>query len=361
MSADCRDIFPVVIGKSWRADGEFCLRLRRKPWSVQVRSSKGDNNMLHKCIYMTLICSALLVMSSSAQQSVFTHVNTRFPKSLAYADADRRMIVKDVDLVFDDGTRRLSTRGETNAVDISYDQITKVVFDVNTHMRGMSLASALTAGSIVGHKLATAQVNDYWCYIEYKATDGATHKYLMEIDKQHSAEVLSKLQSLFPNRVVVADVENYGELDKDMLPERKQKFKLDVQKDEHPLPEARPDKALVVVVCPAPNSHGAGSRLMKVRFHANGRVVAVNGWGGYSYLYLPPGEYLIGSELGIKARGGKARFEAGKEYYFFQDPQDAGLSRHSKELVMYEIEGSFHSLWQRSSPGEPATAAEMMK
>ena len=47
------------------------------------------------------------------------------------------------------------------------------------------------------------------------------------------------------------------------------------------------------------------------------------------------------------------RLEAGGDYYFFQNIFDGyrtGLSRQAKEIVMYEVEGSYHSDWKRKTP-----------
>jgi hypothetical protein len=53
------------------------------------------------------------------------------------------------------------------------------------------------------------------------------------------------------------------------------------------------------------------------------------------------------------ASGFRMKLEAGKDYYFLQDTfmgawkARTTLSRHSKELVMYELSGTHYSDWKR--------------
>ena len=114
------------------------------------------------------------------------------------------------------------------------------------------------------------------------------------------------------------------------------------------MPEIKPDKALVVILCPAlPGTVGGDV----FKFHANDHVIAVNVLGTYSFVYLDPGKYLLVSELG-NANGFEMNLEAGKDYYF-QENIFAGwkakthLTRNSKELVMYRLEASYLSDWVR--------------
>jgi hypothetical protein len=291
----------------------------------------------------------------SAEQVVFDKVKTRFSKS----DEDHRMVDKDADLIFDDGARHLIVRGEYRPLDISYESVQKVVFDLSTHMRGGGMSQVV--GGMVGAAMAAEHVQDYWCYFEYQDKDGTAKKYLLEIDKEHSAQVIDKMKSLFGERVLMADFEQYPDLDKHTLKDLDSKHDFDKEKKERPMPAVRPGKALVVVVCPSLAARYSGKGI-QFKVHANDRVIAVNKWGTYSYAYLPPGEYVIASQS-ENARGGRVTLEAGKEYYFFQDTfmgtwkAKTGLSRHSKELVLYELEGVYYSDWKRTSPGDPQNAA----
>ncbi|HSE50220.1 MAG TPA: hypothetical protein VLA96_13520 [Terriglobales bacterium] len=282
-------------------------------------------------------------------------MKTRFYKS----DKDRRMVDKDAELVFDDAERRLIVRNGDRPLNVGYDDVQKIVFDVSYHMRGGGMSQVV--GGMVGAAMASAKVNDYWCYLEYRDKDGSTRKYLLEIDKDNAEAVLEKVKALFPERQMMADYEQYPELDKKMLNDLDSKHDFDNEKQDRPLPVPRADKALVVVVCPSLAARYAGKGI-QFKFHANDRVVAVNKWGTYSYAYLDPGEYVVASQS-ENAGGGKVKLEAGQEYYFFQDTfmgtwkAKTGLSRHSKELVMYELEGTYYSDWKRKSSGDPQSAA----
>lgn len=71
-------------------------------------------------------------------------------------------------------------------------------------------------------------------------------------------------------------------------------------------------------------------------------------------MYLDPGDYLLVSQA-ENASGVRMRLEAGAEYYFLQDTFMGAwkgrtqLTRHSKELVMYELNGADYSAWSRTS------------
>jgi len=311
--------------------------------------------MVRRCFLTALLCLFASVGLLQAQQATFNKVKTRFFKS----DSDRRMVDKDAELVFDDAQRRLIVRNGDRPLNIGYDDVQKIVFDVSYHMRGGGMSQVV--GGMVGAAMASAKVNDYWFYLEYKDKDGSSRKYLLEIDKDNAEAVLEKVKTLFPERQMMADYEQYPELDKKTLNDLESKHDFDKEKQDRPLPAVRADKALVVVVCPSLAARYAGKGI-QFKFHANDRVVAVNKWGTYSYAYLDPGEYVVASQS-ENAGGGKVKLEAGQEYYFFQDTfmgtwkAKTGLSRHSKELVMYELEGTYYSDWKRKSSGDPQSAA----
>lgn len=73
--------------------------------------------------------------------------------------------------------------------------------------------------------------------------------------------------------------------------------------------------------------------------------------GTYNFAYLDPGDYLLVSQT-ENASGFHITLEAGKDYYFFQDTflgswkNATGLSRHSRELTLYEVEGAYWSDWK---------------
>ena len=106
-----------------------------------------------------------------------------------------------------------------------------------------------------------------------------------------------------------------------------------------------------MVVCPplAARFEGMG---YQNKLHANDQVVAINRMGTYSFAYLDPGEYLLAAQT-ENASGFRMKLEAGKDYYFLQNvfmgawKNRTTLSRHTKELVMYELQGAYFSDWKR--------------
>jgi len=282
-----------------------------------------------------------------AQQAVFEKVKVRFNRS----EEDRRLVDKKADLILDESSQRLVVKSEHKPLDIACDKVQKIVFDVSTHMRGGVLGDIL-AGGAVGAALTATHVSDYWCYIEYKAQDNSVRHYMLEIDKESSPKAIEKMQGIFGDRVVIAEFEEKGEkIDKKTLKDLQSKHKLKIDKKNHPMPEIKADKALLVVVCPplAARKAGKGSQM---KLHADDLVVAVNKQGTYSLVYLDPGEYLLVSQAG-NANGFRMKLEAGKDYYFLQNvfsgrwKETTSLSRNTKELVMHELSGAWFADWER--------------
>ena len=84
-------------------------------------------------------------------------------------------------------------------------------------------------------------------------------------------------------------------------------------------------------------------------------MIAVNEPGTYSFAYLDPGEYVLASQA-ENANGFKMVLEAGRDYFFFQNAltgifkNRTVLSRNAKEIVMYEVQGSYYSSWKQKTP-----------
>lgn len=291
-----------------------------------------------------LFLSLCFTLLASSQPTSFSKVKVRFSKP-----ADRRMIDKDVDLTFDDAAKLLITRGEHNPISVPYAEVQKVIFDVSRHMRGGAMSQVV--GGLVGAAMASQRVNDYWMFVEYKDKDGNTKPYLMEIDKDNAEQVIKIAQAAFGERVrVTAFTEIAQDIEKNTLKDLQSKHEMEPNKKDHPLPESKSDKALVVVVCPALAARYAGKGI-QFKFHANDKVATVNKWGTYSFVYLDPGEYTLASQS-ENASGLKIKLEAGQDYYFMQNTfmgawkARTGLSRQSKELVMYEVDGAYYSDWK---------------
>jgi hypothetical protein len=285
------------------------------------------------------------------QKTVFDSVKIRRHRS-----AEKRVLVDKIGtLTWDDADRKLTFKSDAgDSIEAGYDDIEKVVFDSATHMRGGALAQVIQAapfaGPIVGAAIAGAHVHDYWLYLEYKS-HGQNEFVLLVVPKDYSARAIDKAISTFGSRVTVADFPEKGVVvKKDDLKAVNSKQKLRIDKQNHPLPEVKSDKATVVVVCPPLAARDAGKG-NQFKLDANDRVVAVNRMGTYSFAYLDPGKYRLVSQA-EDANGFEMELEAGHEYFFLQNAfqgvfrWETALSRNSPEVVMYLAGGSYLSDWK---------------
>ncbi len=300
---------------------------------------------------VALLCAMgvlLAAVPASAEHAVFSNVKIRAARSAQ----DRRLIDKVATLTLDDATRKLTVvqeGGSDRNLNVGYDDVQKVIFDVTTHMRGGALSQMV--GGLAGAAIASKHVNDYWCYLEYKKPDGSTAPYLIEVKKESSEQVIAKMKATFGDKVTVAEFpEQAEEVDKSQLKALQTKHEQKPNHEQHPLPELKADKALVVVVCPplAARYEGKGNQF---KLHANDEVIAVNKMGTYAFAYLDPGKYKLVSQS-ENASGFDITLEAGKGYYFLQNvfmgawKAKTGLTRNTKGLVMYEVNGAWYSDWK---------------
>jgi hypothetical protein len=278
---------------------------------------------------------------ASAQPVIFKDAKIRFNRSAA----DRRLVDKAANLVFDDGTHHLTVKSSEKPVTIGYDDVRKVVFDVTTHMRGGALGELI--GGVTGALIQAKHVNDYWFYVEQK--DGA--RTVLEIPKEFSLAVMEKAKSVFGDRVSEYETRQGDKVEKETLKDLQSKHSLTRDKKQHPVPELKPDKALVLVVCPPLAARNAGHG-NQFKLHANDKVVAVNIMGTYGFAYLDPGAYLLASQA-EDANGLNMNLEAGKDYYFLQNTfmgawkARTSLSQQSKEIVLHEMSGADYADWKR--------------
>jgi len=323
-------------------------------------------------------CSAgvalLLAQPAWSQRAVFSGVQIRFSKS----GKDRKLIESSGSLIFDDTLRKLIVKSSEKPLELGYDDVTQVVFDKTRHVRGASpkkhiglgtLTNIVKEGGPLGQVIGGAAdaglearremaVTDYWMQIEIKMPGGSIRPALLEISKDDSDRVMAKAQMLFGNNVHITDFPELGkDIEKKTLKDASTKHTVKVDRINHPDPQIRPDKALIVVACP--NVPVTGSSRGQFKLHAGDSVIAVNEPGTYTFAYLDPGEYEIVSQAGYlagNANGFKMKLEAGGDYYFFQNVVTGGLgyktvlSRNAKEIVMYEVQGSYYSDWKRKTP-----------
>ena len=249
-------------------------------------------------------------------------------------------------LSFDDDSQKLTFRsGAGDQFAIPYSDITKVVFDTDTH----------------GTWIASVHVHDRWLYLEYRQGNHS-EKVLLVLPRAIYDQATAKSQSLFGERVTIANylekgesiVDKDGDLDKGRIPDWKSKYSIKLNRTAHPLPEAKSDKATIVIVYPplAARTTGRGG---ESKLHANGKVIAVNEMGTYSIAYVDPGKHSLITQSD-NADGFEMDLEAGKTYYFIQEMVMGAfgriltmLSRNSSEVVMYLADGAYLSDWKRKN------------
>lgn len=268
---------------------------------------------------------------------------------LTFEDTDRKFMFE----------KRREDRLDTPAkVEVPYDTGTKVVFEVTSHMHGFPLAwtpfaaaGAGLGGLIVTSAVARQHASDSWFYVEYTSAEENV-QVLFEVPKDSSQGVISKASSLFGSKVSITQFREEGEpVEPQNLPDFKAKHLLHIDKQNHPVPEPKPDKATVVVVCPPVSSHDSGKG-NQFKLHANDRVIAVNKEGTYSFAYLDPGKYQLVSQS-ENANGFEMELEAGKTYYFLRNTfqgffkYHTVLSHNSPELVNFLMTGTYFSDWSR--------------
>jgi hypothetical protein len=191
-------------------------------------------------------------------------------------------------------------------------------------------------------------------YLEYKKPDGTTAPFVFNVGKDTVPFALKRIHAAFGERVQFgAFAEVPQKLKKDEFKSAKAKYEVRATTEKPPIPELRPDKALVVIACPARDLGAVPTDKWSPvagRIVVNDEVVAVNGPGTFTYLFLDPGEYLLVSIV-QNAVGLGMKLEAGKDYYLIQQMYIAGnvhslLTRHSKELVVYEMNDLLWPEWR---------------
>jgi len=215
------------------------------------------------------------------------------------------------------------------------------------------MAGGLLFGNAIATSIDKPFDNDHFVVLEYKQPGGGTASYGLVVQQKAVPAALPAIKSAFGDRVVVpAFSEKAEQVEKDTLPAAQARFRQKNTDKRLPMPELRPDKALVVVVTPSTimRRFGPEKSYGIAVLHANGVPVGVSCPGCYLFFYLDAGEYALISQT-YDAVGLRMKLEAGKEYYLTQTLYAKGirlrsfLTRHSKELVMYEVSGSLWSDW----------------
>ncbi len=301
-------------------------------------------------IAFVLGCVSIL---DAAQPSTEFKIWVRFSKS----GENRGMDSQNALLFINEQAAKLEVRHKTHPLSVKIADIQKVIFEVSHHMRGGLGLALLGATAPATWEAYTGGVYDFWCLVMYNNSDGQVVPYLMELRKGEAGRILNRMRSLLGDRVELAEFpEKEADIEKDSLKDIGSKQDMDVDEVNHPIPEIRPDKALLVVVSPPfPTGGRREPNIFQQKLHANDQVVAINKMGTYSFCYLDPGEYRLVSQA-TNATGFSMKLEAGKDYYFFQNTYlnisflvtvKTSLSRQTKELALYEVNGANLSVWKK--------------
>ena len=251
----------------------------------------------------------------------------------AASPKDTKLIAYTGELTLDDAGRAFTVRMDKpvrRVVTISYADVLKVIADAD--------ASPPVPGS-------NEIERRYWLYFERKP--GANpERFVVEMG-QDGADFLTKTRPLFGDRLQEMDFPLGLELlDFSSITDLNLNYSVRLRRPNPPFPPIPKGRALIVVVCPGVED----AKKQPINLDANGRVVAVNEAGTYSFVNLDPGEYTLVSQAG-NARSMRVKLEPDKAYYFFQDlieeGQKTGLSMHSKEVALFEIAGASYSDWRR--------------
>ncbi len=278
-------------------------------------------------------------LAACAQQVIFPDVKVRFSRA-----KDRLLVEKGADVVFDDARKRLIVKSSDQPAEIPYENVKRI--QLERSIRGTDPSLAIALGGVIGAAIHDDTKLASWAYIE-----GEGRPLLLLVGKDSTTRFRDKAREVFGDRVVaVSFPEVAAKFEKSTLREAKVEYDVRADKQQHPMPELRDGKALVVVACPPINTRYAGKGNAKL--YVDDNVVAANEMGSCTFFYVDPGEHTLVSEMG-NASALRMTFEAGKDYYFLQNtsvgwtsPQTL-LSRQSKELVMYEVEGSHFASWKK--------------
>lgn len=311
---------------------------------------------------MNVVTAAMLglAVSAAAQPATFTDVKVRFVEP-----GQREMKEKDAQLAFDHTAKRLRVTSKERPLDVAYDDVREVVVEVDTLGRkagfGASLVGTIAGGVLLGDAITTQLDKpfdgDHFVHLTHRKSDGTEATYGLVVGQASVPPAMAALQRAFGSRVQVPSfVERMEVADAKTFKSDKSKLRYVGTVKSLPLPEPRADKAVVLVVSPATIMRQLGPEkdYWTARIYANGKLVGANGPGTYVFFELDPGEYFLASET-HDVVGLRLKAEAGQVYYLTQTQYSKGsrlrsfLTRHSKQLVMYEVAGAFWSNWGRES------------
>jgi len=262
---------------------------------------------------------ALATVQLCGAQTLFTDVMARYN----WSNKDRYMYTVWVKLDLNDSSKQLIVQSKERPLDVKYDDVKKVILDQQWN----------------------------FVYLEYRKADGSTNPYILWVDPKIWDKVIERIKGAFGERVSLFSPLVGTKIDKDTLKKDPSSYSVKVDKQNRPMGEIKPGKALIVLVC-LPFHYRATGQGKEFKLRANDEVVVAYKMGTYGFAYLDPGEYEFMS-VADHASTLKLKVEAGKDYYLLQDTKvgfrtyTPELSVRPKELVLYELNGTFYADWKK--------------
>lgn len=273
-------------------------------------------------------------------------------------------------LVFDEAARRAAVTAKgAPPIEFGYDAVTKVLVEPDVRISysfGAAFAGFALGGGLFGGQIAdaikSAAKMDVTVYLEYAAAGATAPPVVFSVGKEQTAAALGRLDAAFGSRVALAGFAGIP-VEAPVL-DLGPRHLVKANPAEHPIPELRAAKALVVVACPTGTGLDA-ARTDKYQkwggyILAGNKILALNAPGTYSFFYLDPGDYVLVSHVRTpgsaqSATGLELHLEAGKEYDLIQTIYIAGIFRsflrwHSRDLVMHEVANLYWADWQPPKP-----------
>jgi hypothetical protein len=290
------------------------------------------------------------MFAPSVAQSRFPDVEVRYK-----AADDVKFENDNAELVIDDKARRIFVRSKVKSMDVGFDEIERAIVEVNTHGKragfGASLAGFMAGGLLFGDLIATSIDKpfdqDHFVLFQTNGSQGPS-SFLISVDNKSVPAALKALQAALGNKVEVPQfTEKVEKIPEAQFNPPKVRFTAIPTDKKRPVPTLQADKATIIMTAPAeimvtikPERKGPG-----VLVYANQKLVTAIWAGDYTFFYLDPGEYLLVGDTPAPV-GLRMKVEAGKEYHLTFTIWNKGIrlrsfmTRHSKELVMYEMAGS---------------------
>ncbi len=307
----------------------FCRDAWRSQELARTRNLIWERNLMTVLglIPAGALVATILTLTGNAAPAAFQHVTMRStltPESQIVVDRDVDLILDDEAATVNVETHRLGARMNRGEVipapfAVSYEDIARVILETTIRPNGT-----------IAH----------WFYFERKP--GATPaRFLLMAGNDNGVAIAAQIRKAFGARAVEPEFQQARSVPAIALPKPECRYAA----VRAPLPQARPDRALVVVVSPRTGASAGTTTRWSAPVLIDGREQGVNDEATYVFAYVEPGEHVVASQKGRQSSQGNRpemadaisqRMEAGKSYYFSQDPEQGRLFMRSPETASFE-------------------------